>query len=714
MLETEFLKLKYHNNVESNTDEVDAEEYFNNNYKKIDANAKKNYEDLTKLKEDLEQENNELSNNMPWNTVAGKSLHITDSAKYSKNKLSISGDMEQEKRSGKNKFKIPESATSNGVTLTNNGDGSFTLNGTTTGIAIFNATLNNSLKAGTYTLSYKSSVALGNSFFLRVRDENMTLVNSAKPVSQVQGNGTSSVASYTTSVEAAIVAINLTQTGVTYNNVVIYAQLEEGTTATEFEKYGATPSTEFPSMPVVCTGVQKIKQFGKNWFNKDNANILNAYTDSTIVANVNSKTLFVKCKPLTTYTISRTKIGKRFQVGECSELPKAGSSLNNLIPNDFVNELKSITITTSLSAKYLVVFYSNSTNDNINNNGYTEEELRNSIQIEEGSVATKWEPYNGTEDTLNLNSTQLCAIKDTNGNVVAKDRAVYRNGKWQWEKIIKKKVLNGTENWYVTGTDTSAVNRFGTNTVFADAQPATSVNVIQPCVCDKLKTVTAGNTYNKVEGISISILHSTAKTTAVYIYTEETKNMTITEFKTWLGANNLTVYYVLATPEYIDCTAEQSVVLDKLYNNFTLQKGTNNIIVESSNGVGVNLELEYMQDNILKNNYKANEVNTGKKWIDGKDIYRRIVEVTNLSSGNNRIAHNISNFNELIDIRGTGNWNGNWQTIPRLVTDAVNTFGLGLGDINDTKFLIQVGTNYTNFTKAYIIIEYTKAVEVVE
>ncbi|MBO5005354.1 MAG: hypothetical protein J6D03_09025 [Clostridia bacterium] len=598
MLKTEFLGLNYHPNPATNTDEVDAEKYFNENYFTIDANAKKNYEDLTKLKEDLEQENNELSNNMPWNTVAGKSLHITDSAKYSKNKLSISGDMEQEKRSGKNKFKIPESATSNGVTLTNNGDGSFTLNGTTTGIAIFNATLNNSLKAGTYTLSYKSSVALGNSFFLRVRDENMTLVNSAKPVSQVQGNGTSSVASYTTSVEAAIVAINLTQTGVTYNNVVIYAQLEEGTTATEFEQYGAMPSTEFPSMPLTVTGVQKIKQFEKNF-------IPYPYTNSTMTARginyVSNSDGSISISGTSNSNVADFYLfGNSTDNGNYLHLKQDTYFLKDTGNTNIIYIAREKTlgvlvgINTILQALKTQDCYFYGFFVRVNNGATVNTVIYPQLAL--GNTDSDYEPYCEQIHTLNLGTTQLCAIKDTNKNIVAKDRAVYRNGKWQWEKIIKKKVLNETENWYVTGTDTSGVNRFGTNTVFADAQPATSVNVIQPCVCDKLKTVTAGNTYNKVEGISISILHSTAKTTAVYIYTEETKNMTIAEFKTWLGANNLTVYYVLATPEYIDCTAEQSAVLDKLYNNFELQKDTNNIIVETDNGVGVNLELEYMQD----------------------------------------------------------------------------------------------------------------------
>lgn len=648
---------------------------------------------------------------MPWNTVQGKSLHITDSAKYSKNRLEISGDMEQKKRSGKNKFKIPESATSNGVTLTKNADGSFTLNGTTTGVAIFNATLNNSLKAGTYTLSYKSSVALGNSFFLRVRDENMTLVNSAKPVSQVQGNGTSSVASYTTSVEAAIVAINLTQTGVTYNNVVIYAQLEEGTTATEFEKYGAMPSTEFPSMPVVCTGVQKIRQFEKNFIPYPYANSTMTARGINYVSNSDGS--------ISISGTSNSNVADFYLFGNSTD---NGNYLHLKQDTYFLKDTGNTNIIYIAREKTLgvlvginTILQALKTQDcyfygffvRVNNGATVNTVIYPQLAL--GNTDSDYEPYCEQIHTLNLGTTQLCAIKDTNGNVVAKDRDVFRNGKWQWEKIIRKRVLNGTEDWQSNSNwnkeDTEIYHAYINLTDWKIGQKDVAL--------DKFKFY-GYTSWGDCKGKECCACNVINRSLYIFISTDKLETKDVAGLKKWLQNNNITMYYILATPEYIDCTAEQSAVLDKLYNNFELQQGTNNIIVESSNGVGVNLELDYMQDNILKNSYEVNEVNTGKKWIDGKDIYRKVVKVTDLSSGNNRIAHNINNFNELIDIRGTGNWNGNWQTIPRLVTDAVSTFGLGLGDVNDTKFLIQVGTNYTNFTKAYIIIEYTKAVEVVE
>lgn len=48
MLKTDFLGLNYHPNPATNTDEVDAEKYFNENYFTMNANAKSVNEQLNK------------------------------------------------------------------------------------------------------------------------------------------------------------------------------------------------------------------------------------------------------------------------------------------------------------------------------------------------------------------------------------------------------------------------------------------------------------------------------------------------------------------------------------------------------------------------------------------------------------------------------------------------------------------------------------------
>ena len=67
MLKTDFLGLNYHPNPATNTDEVDAEKYFNENFT-IDANAKSVNEQLNKQirkVEQLQTENNELKAQIP-------------------------------------------------------------------------------------------------------------------------------------------------------------------------------------------------------------------------------------------------------------------------------------------------------------------------------------------------------------------------------------------------------------------------------------------------------------------------------------------------------------------------------------------------------------------------------------------------------------------------------------------------------------------------
>lgn len=52
--------------------------------------------------------------------------------------------------------------------------------------------------------------------------------------------------------------------------------------------------------------------------------------------------------------------------------------------------------------------------------------------------------------------------------------------------------------------------------------------------------------------------------------------------------------------------------------------------------------------------YSTNEINTGKTWIDGKPIYRKVVELPNITSTNIDIgvACNISNLWQVINIEG--------------------------------------------------------------
>lgn len=543
---------------------------------------------------DLQQENTDLANNMPHNTVKGESLHIEDSAKYSRNKLSLSGNLRQEKRSGKNKFKIPESATGYDVTLTKNEDGTFNLSGTATGNASFLAFVDldkSGIKNGaSYIFHFTKNLQAGVEFRVEMYNGTNWLRAIAPNINST--TSTSTGTANTTNATKVRFGIFVTS-GTTVNIQNLGVQLEEGTTATEFEKYGAMPSIDYPSMPVAATGVQKIKQFRKNLFNKNNISKINAVVDiSSIVANSSGKTFYIKIEP-GTYTVSRKVIGARFVVGTTENIPAIGEKVVDRVVN---NSGSSIILNVSKNANYLVVYYLYNSTEN-------EQEILNSIMIYRGTGNSEYEPCIEEIFELDLGTTELCKIVDDNGNTVAQDKAVYKEvdgvWKWQWEKNVGKDIISGTESFFKISSYIKD-DLFGV--VIYSNERHKQLGALKAILCNKLKTKYLGPTtetedeesVRNAEGIA---LHS-GNIDQICITLNKTRLETqdIAGVKNFFNVNNMTYYYPLLNPTYEDCTSAQSEILDKLYNNFKLSKGTNNIIVESENGVGVEMDLSYMQD----------------------------------------------------------------------------------------------------------------------
>ena len=142
---------------------------------------------------------------------------------------------------------------------------------------------------------------------------------------------------------------------------------------------------------------QDINSIGdvRNLFDKDNANILNAYintTNKTVMSNNNTRTIYIPCKSNTTYTISRIS-GQRFVVDSFSQIPANGVVGTNQVYNQTASEL---TITTGANDIYLAVFFYISTADIL-----TEQEILDSIQIEKSSIKTEYIPYGNYIDVVN-------------------------------------------------------------------------------------------------------------------------------------------------------------------------------------------------------------------------------------------------------------------------------------------------------------------------
>lgn len=118
-----------------------------------------------------------------------------------------------------------------------------------------------------------------------------------------------------------------------------------------------------------------------------------------------------------------------------------------------------------------------------------------------------------------------------------------------------------------------------------------------------------------------------------------------------------------------------------------------------------------------RNTYLTDEVFTGKYWIDGKPIYRKVIKVTSInnSSNNYDVAISISNLNEIVNIGGTIKITGTnmYKPVTTIYTNNSNAIDLNYSfsvyAITNSSISLSYGSWWkTRFDKAYIILEYTK------
>ena len=123
------------------------------------------------------------------------------------------------------------------------------------------------------------------------------------------------------------------------------------------------------------------------------------------------------------------------------------------------------------------------------------------------------------------------------------------------------------------------------------------------------------------------------------------------------------------------------------------------------NGALYNIQDAEAQKNLV---YSQNEIDTGKIWIDGKKIYRKIVDCGYLLKNNRKIVkHNIKNIDTITKINGTG-YQNRGDCLPIPYTYNV-TQGQGSITLYANKTDIQIIT-YGDRTdiKVLIFLEYTK------
>ena len=498
-------------------------------------------------------------------TAEGTNLNLVNTeANGSFTDLEIKGDTFQQTYSGKNLLNLSQisSGTYCGVPITC--DDTFNLNGTTTvsGWIIPNTNTGITLPAGTYKANAfinSGSIALNNhGMSIEIRSSSTGLATLS--ITQLVSGG--NIAQTMTLTESTTIYIRAyaNSSGIVFNNTKLGIQIESGSTATSWEKYvGGTPSPnpDYPQDIKTITGNNTVTICGKNLFDKNNVNILNAKygTGNLITADDNERMCYIPCKPNTTYTLYHlSTTSMRNSIGTTQIVPAIGVTMEDTV----YSSTSPKTITTNANAKYIVwQFYA------MNDTSHTLQEILDSVQIEVGSTATDYEAYTSQTYPISLGNIELCLI---NG---AEDYIYKNNGTWYKHSVIGKYVFTGNESGSFISSNNSGY-LFQTYDTFPLDNYSTNYfnNYSLP---------------NSTSSGSNSGLGSYFYNGTYRIRVPSSIATTYNELKSWFETANNTIYYPLATPTDTEIT--DSTLLSQLnaLGSATTYLGVTNIITSSDN-----------------------------------------------------------------------------------------------------------------------------------
>lgn len=590
MSETTNLKLFKHNEpLETNENQFDVDLALNQNWDKIDdayGNLNTDIENLQTNDNKQDELISKLKNAaLNTETEEAKSLHVTDANKFGQ--LEILGNHEQETREGYNKYDYLKNLVDSiaGLTVTKDDEGHVIVNGTPEyNYAVLSTLVDitDNLEDGqTYTMWAENHYGNNDAgIYLQVR---ITKISDGTVQYLTTGNVNrtftvdKSLYTYKANIQTGTVALSET-----FNNSKNRFMIYKGTEEKEFELYGASPSTDYPS-PVVCLGSNadgsfkgstKISKINKNFYDKTNLisrGLWGNNTNNKVVRNHSGWYVVVKIIGGKTYTISRKngeEKNSNLQLAgtDTVDFPSDGVDMLHQWKQDTQNYGKKLQIQTSENANYLLIGLA------AGDASVITEEIQN-LAIEELMVniedtATDYIEHQQTDYILNIQQEMLktdCFVKESDG--------------WKEVHNYLKKIFDGTEN--INLESLSQGSNFYTN--IPDALGDTTVPVYSNCfmyyngLLDK-------NYSCRISGSKNLNLRCNEKNTV-----EEFKQMLADKYN---AGNPVYVFYKSAIPSKLACTPEQSAVLEEL-NNLDLFEGVNNIITAEDIAL---LKLKYALD----------------------------------------------------------------------------------------------------------------------
>lgn len=476
--------------------------------------------------------------------------HLADSDNGKIMDMMLYGKSEQKQYNGKNLLNATlQTTTQNGVTCTNNGDGTYTLDGTANANAVFN------LGSVTFTGDTKYKICgcpQGGGIIERYHIEPYGSTNEQRDI----GNGVI----YSLSNDETKAIYIVVTIGFRASNLLFKPMITTNLTATydDFEPYtGGIPSPN-PDYPQEIKSVVNpaIKICGKN--------LLKATLQTTTVNGVTctnngdgTYTLNGTATTITTFDIAQDVSCSSFRLVGC---PVGGAHdasyelqarTNNLIYGYDTGDGKNIKADENFFIRIRI-------NAGINCNNLLFKPMIVDASLYPDATYDDFEPYH--KQTVTLPYT-LNAIPVSSGGNVTIDGQQYiadyvdvERGKLV--RMVEKKVLNGTENWNLSER---SENRNGVFQFFADAN-------IAGALCDKAIYESLTSHYGTFDTWYNQI--------RFYAHTDE---MTVEEWRNFLSSNNHVIYIVRNTPVKTDLTKEEITAFKAL----TTYYPTTNIFINS-------------------------------------------------------------------------------------------------------------------------------------
>lgn len=565
----------------------------------VEAQAKSYQVQIDELKESDKSQNEEIENLKA--TVDTKltqpyinnndSTHITSSDNGLMSDLVIKGNTVQNSTKGLNLINCtPKTTTKNGITMVNNGDGTYTVNGTATNdfdIALAPYTTKQNIY---YTLSGCPSGGSKTTYYLDPRGydydtgRGITIINQNKDFSNY--------------IRIVI------KKDVTVNNLLFKPMFNEGQTAQPFEPYtGGKPSPN-PEYPQEVKGVDKIegKVVGKNLFDinqflNDCNQTLN--NDGTITLKSSSGKYYVDLPAndnmYIEYVVVRNSPSGRANM---QIFYKDGTYTYAMSESGDLNTVRRIKLGKAVDY-ILVLAWSNITVKD--------------IRIVISQTTTDYQPYMEQSISHTL-SKPLYRLSDTVYDYIDVDKG----------KIIRNVgivTFDGSHDEEISKVSNTNINVYQFSNVINSIEKYTKYSK-----CDSFQIATS---YEN----DLLINDNKIYTATISCYLSFDKMDTVEKLRTYLQQNPVTVYYQLATPVEEDIPQELLTQLQQLKTYYP----QTNIIWNTEVKPYINFD------------YKLNL----KAWLEDKDnkdiIYDKKIE-TNQKALENQLTSEELDNQSIIDI----------------------------------------------------------------